>query len=214
MSAEPQRAGAVMAELARGEMLIFESIWLAITRRPRIAEGAKGFAYHRPTLTILMIFMVLSAIEIPIIDMIVHRWVPVRVLMLAIGIWGLLWMIGLLCAFFVRPHTVGPEGIHVREGTRIDLFASWDDIESVRLHLTTPDMKSTDKPKRIFEQDGEMVCAIRASNETNIEIRFERPTALRLPGGPPKGGVHEVTLLQFWADEPKELLNEVRRYIG
>ena len=87
-----------MAELARGEMLIFESIWLAITRRPRIAEGAKGFAYHRPTLTILMIFIVLSAIEIPIIDMIVHRWVPVRVLMLAIGIWGLLWMIGLLCA--------------------------------------------------------------------------------------------------------------------
>ena len=80
MSAEPQRAGAVMAELARGEMLIFESIWLAITRRPRIAEGAKGFAYHRPTLTILMIFIVLSAIEIPIIDMIVHRWVPVRVL--------------------------------------------------------------------------------------------------------------------------------------
>ena len=58
-------------------------------------RGASGFAYHSPVLTILMIFIVLSAIEIPIIDLIVHPWPWVRIPLLILGIWGVTWMIGL-----------------------------------------------------------------------------------------------------------------------
>ncbi len=139
-----------LADLAlralRVEVRIYESLWRAIARRPSIPRGAQGFRYHRPVLTILVIFIVLSAIEIPILDLVVHRWLPLRIVFLVLGIWGLTWMLGLLCAYLTRPHTVGPEA--------------------------------------------------------------------RVPGLPPKGGEHEVTLLRFWADEPEALLEAVRDRLG
>ena len=182
-----------------------------------IAPGAESFRYHRPVLTVLIIFMVLSAVEIPIIDAVVHRWTAVRIAFLALGIRGLTWMVGLLCAYLTRPHTVGPEGIRVREGLELDVSASWEGIASVRLRTVTAESiepTSTEKPGRMFEHDGERICAVWIGNETNLEIAFERPTVLRLPGLPPKGGEHEVDLLRFWADDPKGVLDAVRRHIG
>jgi hypothetical protein len=55
-----------------------------------------------------------NAVEIPIFDLIVHRWPAVRITLLVLGIWVLTWMFGLLCAYLMRPHTVGPEGIRAR----------------------------------------------------------------------------------------------------
>lgn len=209
------RAGSLGARALRMELRIYESLWRAIARRPVVGAGAEGFRYHRPVLTILIIFMVLSAAEIPILDAIVHRWPPVRIGVLIIGLWGLTWMIGLLCAYLTRPHTVGPDGIRVREGLELDLDLPWERIASIRLRQTSVDPNDPDrKPGRVFEEEGERICAIRIANETNLEIAFEGPTRIRLPGLRPKGGEHEVTRLQFWADDPKGVLEAARRHIG
>lgn len=197
------------------ELRIYESLWRVVSRRPKIAAGARGFHYHRPILTVLIIFIALSAIEIPILDLIVHRWAPVRITVLILGIWGLTWMLGLLCAYLTRPHTVGPEGIRVREGLETDIPVSWEDFASIRVHTTVaPSGDPENKPQRIFEEGEDRVCALRIGDETNLEIRLEGPTAVRLPGRPPKGGEHEVTLLRFWADEPEDVLEAVRRQLG
>jgi hypothetical protein len=55
------------------EIGIWQSLYRFVFRRPRVPEGAVGFSYHRQVWTILMIFIGLSASEIPIIDLIVHR---------------------------------------------------------------------------------------------------------------------------------------------
>lgn len=196
------------------ELRVYESLARFVGRRPKIAEGAEGFRYHRPVLTILIVFIVLSGVEIPIIDFIVHRWTPIRVGFLILGIWGLTWMFGLLCAYLTRPHTVGPEGIRVREGLETDLLVPWDDFASIRPHHTVaPTGDPQDKPRRVFEEDGEPVCAIRIGNETNLEIALEGPTRIVLPGRPPRGGAHEVTRIRFWADAPEDVLGAVRRQL-
>ncbi|WP_449282258.1 hypothetical protein [Leucobacter sp.] len=200
----------------RVELRIYESLWRVIARRPRIAPAALGFRYHRPVLTVLIIFIVLSAVEIPILDLIVHRWTPVRIGVLVIGIWGLTWMLGLLCAYLSRPHTVGPQGIRVREGLELDIPVRWDDFASIRLHAVAAesiDPTSTEKPGRVFVHDGRRVCAIWVGAETNLEIELEGPAPVRLPGLPPRGGTHEVELLRFWADAPRGLLEAVRRQL-
>lgn len=193
------------------ELRVYESLWRVIARKPKLAQGARGFKYHRPVLTILIIFMVLSAVEIPILDAIVHRWLPLRIFCLAIGIWGLTWMIGLLCAYFTRPHSVGPDGMRVREGMELDIPVPWEDFATLRLHPTAVDPNDPDRqPGKVFDEDGERVCAIRIANETNLEIEFERPTTIRLPGIAPKGGRHTVTRLRFWADDPRAVLTAVQ----
>ena len=128
-----------------------------------------------------MIFIVLSAVEIPIVDLIVHRWPAVRIAFLILGIWGVTWMFGLLCAYLMRPHTVGPDGIRVRQGLETDIALGWDDIASVAR------VKRVDEPKspRIEETDASRTLVYRMQDETDIEIELERPTVVRLPGARP-----------------------------
>ena len=199
------------------ELAIYANIGRLIARRPAIPRGAVGFSYHKPVLTVLIIFIALSAFEIPIVDLIVHQWPVVRVFFLILGIWGVTWMFGLLCAYLMRPHTVGPDGIRVRQGIETDLAFGWDDIASVARRKRVDEPKS---PK--FEEiarDGEdgaddaRILVFRMQDETDIEIELERPTVVRLPGGGAKGGEQTITGLRIWVDDPRAFMDEVRKHL-
>ena len=187
------------------EIGVWQSLYRFLFRRPRVPHGAVGFSYHRQVWTILMVFIGLSAVEIPIIDLIVHRWPVVRIAFLALGIWGLTWMIGLALGFVTRPHSVGPAGIRVRNGAETDLPLNWEDVESVGLARQTDDAKA---PRITVDDEGRRTLWMRMQNETNIEVALERPVSLRLPSGS-----ETVDAVRFWVDEPKEFLVEVRRHI-
>lgn len=212
-----RRAGRFAKRALLLELAIYANIGRLIARRPAIPRGAVGFSYHKPVLTVLIIFIALSAFEIPIVDLIVHQWPVVRVLFLILGIWGVTWMFGLLCAYLMRPHTVGPEGIRVRQGIETDLAFSWDDIASVARN------KRVDQPKspRFDEVAGEgELCAdaarilvYRMQDETDIEIELEHPTVVRLTGGGAKGGEQTITGLRIWVDDPRAFMDEVRKHL-
>ena len=186
------------------EIGIWQSLYRFIFRRPRVPAGAVGFSYHQQVWTILMIFIGLSAFEIPILDLIVHQWPVVRIAFLALGIWGLTWMIGLALGFITRPHAVGPEGIRVRSGAETDIPLPWDDVESVSLTRKTDEAKAP----RITVDDGRRTLWMRMQNETNIEVVLERTVPVRLPSGP-----ENVDVVRFWVDDPKGFLAEVRKHI-
>ncbi|KZE95441.1 hypothetical protein AVP42_00200 [Agromyces sp. NDB4Y10] len=204
-----RRLGVFALRALKLELRIYASIGRLVARRPAVAPGATGFAYHAPVFTILMVFIVLSAVEIPIIDLIVHRWPVVRISFLILGIWGLTWMIGLLAAYLMRPHTVGPDGIRVREGLEIDLPLSWDDIASVALDRRTDEPKSP----RVTEADGTRILSLRMQDRTVITIELERPTVVALPGTAPKGGRQAVDEVRIWVDDPSGFMAAVRRHI-
>ncbi|RXZ68629.1 hypothetical protein [Agromyces albus] len=191
------------------ELSIYANIGRLVARRPAIPQGAVGFSYHKPVLTVLIIFIALSAFEIPIVDLIVHRWPGVRIAFLILGIWGVTWMFGFLCAYLMKPHTVGPDGIRVRQGLEIDLALSWDDIASVARN------KRVDEPKspRFEETDASRILVFRMQDETDIEIELERPTVVRLPGGRAKGGEQTITGLRIWVDDPRGFMDEVRKHL-
>lgn len=203
------RTRALFRRATRMESRVYASIGRAIARRPAVPRGARAFTYHRPVLTILVIFIVLSAVEIPIIDLIVHRWPVVRVILLIVGVWGLTWMIGFLCAFFMYPHTVGPRGIQVREGLETDVALSWDDIVSVARS------RRVDEPKtpRVTDAGGTSTLSVRMQNETNVEIELERSVGVTLPGRPPRGGAHEVARVRLWVDDLGGFMAAVREHM-
>lgn len=204
------RIRALAARAVGMEKLVYASIGRAILRRPAIPDGVRGFAYHAPTLTLLVVFIVLSAVEIFVVDMIVHRWLWIRIPLLVLGVWGVVWMVGVLCAHFMRPHVVGPEGVRVRDGMDMDIAVAWRDIRSVAVRKRSYEPKTP----RVIEVEGGRVLVRHVTNETNIEIVLEGPTVVVLPGAPPKGGEQVVDAIRFWADEPEALLDEVRRHIG
>lgn len=206
MQKVPNRAQALITRATSIEKIIYASIGRAIMRRPVVARGAKGFYYHAPTITLLTVFIVLSTLEIFIVDLIVHKWIWVRIPLLVLGIWGVVWMIGMLCAHFMRPHTVGTEGIRVRNGLDWDVHVTWDDVYSVELKKRTYEPKT---PK-VFEEDDKRTLTYQVGSETNVEIILERPTNVTLPGVAPRGGEQVVDRICLWTDNPRGFLDAAR----
>lgn len=154
----------------------------------------------------MIVFIVVSAVEVVVVDFIVHRWAHVRIPLLVISTWGLVWMFGLLFGMLIRPHAVGPDGIRVRYGAEVDLPIAWDDIYSLSKRKRTIQDK---EPKVTVDEYGDATLHLRIGDETDIELKLERPLELRLPHGPETVG--KVTL---YVDEPKAFMDEVRRHIG
>ncbi|ALJ20867.1 hypothetical protein [Microbacterium sp. No. 7] len=209
----PTRGARMRALVARAtamEKVVYTSIARAIARRPAVPAGARGFRFHAPVLTILWIFIALSAVELVVIDLIVHRWVIVRIVCLVIGVWGLMWMIGALCSYHMRPHTVGPEGIEIRNGFDLSVRIGWDDVHSVAIATHTYEPKT---PNVVDVGGDRRALVVGILHETNIEIVLERPTSITLPGLPPKGGEHAVEVARLWADDPKAFLAGVGEHL-
>lgn len=187
----------------RAEVGIWQSLYRWAFRRPRVPAGASAFTYHSPVLTILVIFIVLSAVELPIIDLIVHPWPWLRIPLLALGIWGLTWMIGFLLGYLTRPHAVGPEGIRARLGTDLDVDLQWDDIESVERSRDV-----TEKAPKIRDEAHGRTLAIRIANETNVLVVLERPVRTRVGGDEV-----EIDAVRLWTDDLDGFLDAVRTHI-
>lgn len=202
--ASPPHAVKRLARAAwRAEVGIWQSLYRWAFRRPRVPAGASGFSYHSPVLTILVIFIVLSAVELPIIDLIVHPWPWLRIPLLALGIWGLTWMIGFLLGYLTRPHAVGPEGIRARLGTDLDVDLRWDDVASVERSRDV-----TEKAPKVRDEEHGRTLAIRIANETNVLVVLERPVRVHVGGRDV-----EVDAVRLWVDDLEGFLDAVRTHI-
>ncbi|WP_127474888.1 hypothetical protein [Microbacterium sulfonylureivorans] len=187
----------------RAEIGIWRSLYRWLFRRPRVPAGASGFHYHAPVHTILVIFIVLSAVEIPIVDLIVHDWPWVRIPLLALGIWGVTWMIGLLLSYLTRPHAVGPAGIRARVGADIDVDLPWEAIATVE--------KSRDvleKAPKVRDEPHGRTLALRMQNETNVLIDLESPVTTRLGDD-----TVEIDAVRLWVDDLDGFMTAVRTHI-
>ena len=188
------------------EVGVWQSLYRFAFRRPKVPAGATAIPYHRSIFTILMVFIVLSAIEIPIIDLIAHPWPWVRIPLLAAGIWGLTWMVGYLFGFLTRPHAVGPDGIRVRQGADLEVVLPWSDVYSVERRTETAEPKSPQlTPGRTPQA---WVLHLRLQHETNVVIELEHPVPVRMPRG-----TVLVDEIRCYADDPRAFLEAARPHL-
>lgn len=198
-----RRAGSLARRAWRMELGVYQSLYRFVFRRPRVPVGATGFAYHSPVMTILVVFVVLSAVEIPIIDLIVHRWPWIRIPLLILGIWGVTWMLGMMLGFLTRPHVVGPAGIRVRQGAELDLELPWTLVRSVERSTLT-----VEKAPKVVDEPGGRTFAVRIANTTNLRIELEHPIDARLPHG-----VERIDAVRLWVDDVDGFMTAVRTHI-
>ncbi|ACQ78973.1 conserved hypothetical protein [Beutenbergia cavernae DSM 12333] len=190
----------------RAELGIWRSLGRFALRRPRVPEGSTAFPYHRLVQPILIAFIVVSAIEVVVVDLLVHRWPPVRIPLLAVGIWGLTWMTGLWLAYLTRPHAVGPAGISVRHGTEVDVTIPWDSVHSVAVRKDVVEGRA---PRVTDDIDGGgRTLHLRMQHETNIELRLDVAIPVELGAG-----TVEVETVRLYTDEPRAFLEAARPFM-
>lgn len=207
--ARPERTGwRRTAHLARRAVSVevenYRSLLRLLFRRPRVPHRAAGLSWHKPDLPILVVITVVSAVEIVAVDLIVHRWAAIRVPLLVLGIWGLVYLLGMLAGMVTRPHAVGPDGIRVGNGTEIDIPLAWDDIHTITRRRCVVQEK---RPLVRTGSDGGSSLHLRVQHETNIEVTLHQPVPVRLPNG-----TESVSTIHLYTDDPAAFMAEARRY--
>ncbi|WP_158716276.1 hypothetical protein [Blastococcus sp. Marseille-P5729] len=200
-----QRPGYLFKRAVLMEWRGYKSIWRQLARRPRVPAGMRAHDYHRAIAPMLTVFLLVCAIEVVVVDIMVHRWPAVRLPLLLLGIWTVAMMAGQLCGVLSRPHAVGDDGIRVRYGPEIDVPLSWATIDSVELRSRT----RRDKEPALTTAEGRTTYHLRVADQTNLDITLEEPTTIRLPHG-----TERVDVIAVYADDPKAFLADVRRVAG
>ncbi|MEV4655994.1 hypothetical protein [Micromonospora sp. NPDC049301] len=197
----------LLRRVAAMEAAMWRSLYVWARRRPLpLGPGDDPFGYLGVVKPILGIFIGLSVVEIPIFDLIVTHvvpWRPARWIVLGLGVWGLLWMVGLYASMKIHPHIVGDRGLRVRQSSGIDIWIPWTDIEALRKrYRSLPSSRSIQ-----VEQEGERrVLFISVGSQTSIDVVLRRPTAFDLP----KGRSEPMDELRLYADDPDGLLRSAR----
>ena len=198
----------LLRRAAAAEAAMWRSLYAWLRRKPpTTAPGDEAFGYLGVVKPMLIVFIVLSAVEIPIVDLIIRHvvpWRPAHGIALGLGAWGLLWMIGVFAGLRVHPHLVGAAGIRVRMGARIDVTLDWADVDTVtRSYRSPPSSRSVQ-----VEREGDRtVLSVVVGGQTSVDIRLRRPVTVRLPQGPSE----PADELRLYADDPDEFVRACRR---
>ena len=183
------------------EVKLYRALLRWVTRRPDVPVGATAFTYVKAVAVLLWAFVIVSAIEVVALELILP-WETVRLIALVLGLWGLVWMLGLTASYHVYPHLVDAEGIRVRDGVARDIRIPWDAVGSLRSRERS---RESSKAVQLDEAEGASVLHLVTSSRTNVDVVLSRPLAV-----PVKGRTVEVVEIRFFADEPRALVTHVR----
>jgi hypothetical protein len=185
------------------ELSLYRSLARWLARRPDVPRGATPIGYSRIVAPMLWLWIFGSAIEVAVVEVVLRHldqpWADaMRVPMLVLGIWGVLWMLGMLASYRVRPHLLTDAELRARSGARAWLVLPLGAVEATRLveHEVPGVIRS-------LHVDGALAL-IGAGSRTNLEMVLTAPTTVSTSKG-------EVTVSRvgIWVDEPREIAAQV-----
>ncbi|KRB78627.1 hypothetical protein ASE01_05090 [Nocardioides sp. Root190] len=187
------------------EVQLYIALGRWVGRRPAVPEGADAWGYSRLVTPVLWLWIFGSVCELPLAHVLVP-WHGVRIALLVIGIWGLVWMLGLLASIKVYPHLVGDQELVLRFGKFARLDVPRDQIASART-----DNRDVDGGLRSLQPrttaDG-IDVQMPVNDRVNVLVRLTHPLTVSTSKGPV-----EATSLSIWADEPREMVAALNRWI-
>ena len=189
------------------ELGMYRSLYRWVRRTPRGgAEGGQPFGYAAAVVPVFWLFIGMSALEVVVVHLLLP-WRSVQLVLLVLGIWGLVWMVGMLASLNVHPHTVEDGGLRVRYSTSVDILVPWSSIATVRnLRRDAPSVRAI----HVEEADNGVVLKIGVGGETNIDVALRAPMVLEAP----RVDGRPVTAIRFLADDARGLVARARERAG
>jgi hypothetical protein len=200
----PARLWALAKHAVVFELRLYRSLARWLARRPdRGSAGDEVVGYGRTVTPVMWLWIFASAAELPLVHVLVP-WETVRLVLLVTGVWGLVWMVGLLASYHVYPHLLGPEVARVRNGVNHRITLPWSAVAAVRTERR--DLDSSVWALQPREDDASGTLQIVVSGQVNVHLRLHEPTTVDTARGP-----REIVELSFFADEPRDAVAAVRR---
>jgi hypothetical protein len=187
------------------ELNIYKSLLRWLLRRPSIPAGFEPVGYARLATPILALWTFGSALELPLVHVLVP-WPAVRISLLVIGVWGLLWMVGFLAGLRSYPHLLGPDSLRIRNGAVHDIAVPWEAIAQASTHdQSLPSSVWVLQPQ---ETERGTHLRVAVSGRVNVHLALDGPRTLRT-----RRGDMVVTGVSLWVDEPRAVAARIRREV-
>jgi hypothetical protein len=199
----PSRLYALARHAVVFELRLYRSLLRWGFRRPDLGGPEDtAFTYARTVTPVMWLWIFGSAAELPLVHVLVP-WHGVRIALLVVGVWGLVWMVGLLASLYVYPHLLGRTALRVRYGASHRVEVPWEAVASV--HHRQRDLDSSVWTLQPRETDDGTDLQVGVSGQVNVHAVLRQPTTVATA----KGDL-EIVELSFFADDPRAVVTHAR----
>ena len=190
------------------ELALYRSLARWIARRPDVPAGATPIGYNRLVGPMLWLWIFGSATEVVVLEVVLRHvessWAEaLRLPLLAIGVWGVLWMLGMLASYRVRPHLLTDDRLRIRNSARTWVDLPLDAVAATR----TIEHELPGVIRAVHHEDGLLLVGV--SSRTNLELVLTRPTDLHT-----SKGTMTADRVGLWVDEPHATARQLTRLVA
>lgn len=203
-SAALRRVLVLAGRAVRYELGCWRSLFRWISGRFDVPSGATAFSYRAPLIGPYLLITGVSVVEVVAFELILSPgWF--RTTLFVLGIWGVLFMLGMLASVIVRPHLVSSAGLRIRMGNGFDLTVPWQVVADIRPVLRSHSGRSVTVENEVLQ--------LVVIGQTTVDLLLNRPITVRLSTDVAVNRTAEVTAVRFHADDRDGLVTAVRSHV-
>ena len=188
------------------ELRLYAVIVPWLLRRRDVPAAGQAWPYAALVAPVLWLWVFGSATEVVVFHLIIP-WETVRLVVDVIGVWGLVWMVGLLASYRVKPHVLLPDRLIVRNGVQHDIAVQTADIVSAVAREV--ELPSAMRSLHVLADGDAQHVSVGVSGRTNVVLTLRPGTPLRTASG-----VVAAATLGLWVDEPRKLTAQLQQRIA
>lgn len=181
------------------ELSLYRSLARWLARRPDVPRGSLPIGYARLVAPMLWLWIFGSGTEVIVVEVVLRHvdqpWAEaLRVPLLVLGVWGVVWMLGMLASYRVRPHLLTAGELRARSGAATWLVLPLESVDAVRVveHELPGVIRS------LHVAGG--LALVGVGSRTNLELVLTKPTTVST-----SKGEATVSRVGIWVDEPREV---------
>ncbi|WP_182378717.1 hypothetical protein [Nocardioides sp. WS12] len=186
------------------ELALYGCLARWIIRRPAVPRGATPIGYAQLVGPMLWLWIFGSATEAVVVEVVLRQidtgWAEaIRLPFLVVGIWGVLWMLGLMASYRMRPHLLTDDTLRIRNSAR-----TWVDVPLAAIASTQSAEHELPGIVKSVHLDGGLLL-VGVGSRTNLELKLTESTVLRTSKG-------DVTAdrVDLWVDDPRGVAAQLR----
>lgn len=183
------------------ELRAYHDLLLALRKRRLVPEGAAAFGYAKGSYSIPIALIIASMIEMAALHFIIP-WQWLRVVLILVNIWGILFVLGLIAGRTVHPHVITDGEFHVNWGRSPILRTPVANIKSATSSVNFLHHQPHMDGGRLF------LCSFQSPN---VLIEFNEPVSADPPVARKENPKEfRASSIHLFADDPDRLVAAVK----